>query len=1081
MKSITHPNQPQKDPKGHCRTITAVCLATLVFVGLGWALVATDTDNEAEALSPSTTAPTTTIHTPTAQSGTARWDAGAVGAYTLTPSGACGHFIASPESSLVKWYWRASTLCYSMSTYILTEGYTEEQLEQIRRAARAGRIPGFTNSIPAGYIGSLWVIHGAPTVTLPQGTSLTLSFADTTLSCTMNYNSLISERANSLYYNPWYYTRGLRVIYFSGGCWTDSFEVTSARVSTPLPTLTDTPSGRITPMSATGCTDGTFVDTTANPRVAGANNDLVEDCLALVAAQNHWAADPSNNTSGLASAFYHPLRTWGKTSTQKINTWKGITVSSNRVTSVNLSNSNRTSNFISGTIPPQLGNLSALTRLDLGGNRLTGSIPAQLGQLSRLTTLRLHSNRLTGTIPTQLAQLTKLTSLYLNNNRLTGTIPTQLAQLTKLKWVKLNINHLTGTIPTQLAQLSDLRQLSVDRNQLTGTIPTGLANLEHFSILGICQNNLTGALPTGLQTGVRLIDYPTSRGYNPVACQRIRSGSIPRLSATDCSNGTFVDTTANPRVTGANNDLVEDCQALVAVRNHWAANTSNDNLPTHHRLRIWGTGTSANQKINNWRGITIASKRVTAINLSNTHRYTRNSDFISGTIPAQIGNLSALTKLDLGNNRLTGSIPAQLAQLSRLTILRLYLNRLTGTIPTQLGQLANLTSIYLNYNQLSGNIPTQLGQLTNLKWLKLNQNNLTGNIPSQLGQLTKLNLLSLHYNRLSGNIPTQLGQLTKLTHLYLNNNQLTGSIPSGLGNLANLTTLGICQNNLTGTVPTGLRTGVRLTNYPTVEGYNTVACQRSTCQTGYSLYLSGGRGGCFPCPATTTSQTVPTGCARHTRIIPTTTTTTTTTAAPTTTTAAPTTTAATTPTPTTTLLSDSDINESEYANCLKNADTPVYVVISGFTGCQNCLNAVNYRKMSEYNTNKNPNYAEYFALGCPNYCENATGAARVICDASSGRIEAAIDSLVDKIYGLQCNIIYGRVVPLLMATKYREMFDDVNQLLKDSFAAEVDDAMSASVEGGVEGFASNLCPSIMEKFTQWTIDVNNWWRSKQND
>ena len=640
------------------------------------------------------------------------------------------------------------------------------------------------------------------------------------------------------------------------------------------------------------------MDTAANPRVAGANNDLVEDCLALVAAQNHWAADASNNTSVLASS--NPLRTWGTASTQKINTWRGITVSSKRVTRVNLSNSNRTSNFINGTIPPEIGNLKALTYLDLGGNRLSGTIPTQLAQLSRLTTLRLYLNRLTGNIPTQLARLTKLTSLYLNYNRLTGTIPTQLAQLTRLKYIKLNNNRLTGNIPTQLARLSDLRQLSVNSNQLTGTIPTGLGSLARFTYLGICQNRLTGALPTGLRTGVTLRSYPTSRGYNPIACQRTStptattttrpttttttrptpttrptttptttsppaSSSIPILSATGCTDGTFVATADNTRVLGANNDLVEDCLALVAIRNHWTSNPNN-NFPARHRLRTWGTST--NQKINTWPGITVASKRVTAIYLSNyNHPYTSNADLISGTIPARIGNLKALTRLDLGDNRLSGSIPPELRHLTKLTTLRLFQNSLTGNIPTELGQLTKLTSLYLNYNQLSGNIPAQLGQLTNLKWLKLNNNRLTGNIPSQLGQLTKLNLLSLQYNRLSGRIPTQLGQLTKLTHLYLNNNQLTGTIPSGLASLARLTHLGICQNDLTGSVPAGLQTGVTLTSYPTSRGYNPVFCQRQTCQSGHYYRWNSGNPNvnrCSPCP--TASLTIPTGCAGHTRL-----------------------------------------------------------------------------------------------------------------------------------------------------------------------------------------------------------------------
>ena len=58
----------------------------------------------------------------------------------------------------------------------------------------------------------------------------------------------------------------------------------------------------------------------------------------------------------------------------------------------------------------------------LSGNRLDGSIPSELGQLSALTHLRLHNNRLAGVIPPQLASLTGLTQLKLAGNRLAGAV-----------------------------------------------------------------------------------------------------------------------------------------------------------------------------------------------------------------------------------------------------------------------------------------------------------------------------------------------------------------------------------------------------------------------------------------------------------------------------------------------------------------------------------------------------------------------------------------------------------------------------------------------------------------------------------
>ncbi|KAK3281086.1 hypothetical protein CYMTET_11104, partial [Cymbomonas tetramitiformis] len=78
---------------------------------------------------------------------------------------------------------------------------------------------------------------------------------------------------------------------------------------------------------------------------------------------------------------------------------------------------------------------SSCISLSLSRHSLTGTLPSQLGQLTAVTYLYLHYNSLTGTIPSQLGQLTAMTTLYLYYNSLTGTIPSQLGQLTALSHV----------------------------------------------------------------------------------------------------------------------------------------------------------------------------------------------------------------------------------------------------------------------------------------------------------------------------------------------------------------------------------------------------------------------------------------------------------------------------------------------------------------------------------------------------------------------------------------------------------------------------------------------------------------------
>lgn len=147
-----------------------------------------------------------------------------------------------------------------------------------------------------------------------------------------------------------------------------------------------------------------------------------------------------------------------------------------------------------------------------------------------------------------------------------------------------------------------------------------------------------------------------------------------------------------------------------------------------------------------------------------------------------------VTRLSLFNNLLTGSIPAELGNLSNLQRLYFNNNQLTDSIPPELGSLLNLQYVYFDNNQLTGGIPPELGNLSNLWVLSMSHNLLSGSIPPELGDLANLIVLLLDFNQLTGSIPPQLGNLTNLTRLVLSGNQLTGSIPLSFTSLVNLVT-----------------------------------------------------------------------------------------------------------------------------------------------------------------------------------------------------------------------------------------------------------------------------------------------------
>ena len=133
---------------------------------------------------------------------------------------------------------------------------------------------------------------------------------------------------------------------------------------------------------------------------------------------------------------------------------------------------------LSGPVPPELGNLANLTRLDLGHNFLSGPVPTELGRLTDLEVLHLGDNDLTGPIPTELGELAGLTWLSLSSNSLSGPIPPELGSLANLENLNLWGNDLSGPIPTELGGLANLEALHLGSNYLTGPIPENFLALQ---------------------------------------------------------------------------------------------------------------------------------------------------------------------------------------------------------------------------------------------------------------------------------------------------------------------------------------------------------------------------------------------------------------------------------------------------------------------------------------------------------------------------------------------------------------------------------------------------------------------------
>ena len=178
-------------------------------------------------------------------------------------------------------------------------------------------------------------------------------------------------------------------------------------------------------------------------------------------------------------------------------------------------------------------------------------------------------------------------------------------------------------------------------------------------------------------------------------------------------------------------DVAADRAALVALYDATDGDASWDE----------STGWKSDQPLGDWFGVTTnADGRVTSLIVADNN--------LTGSLPAELGNLSELEELAFYDNSLTGSIPPELGNLSKLETLNLRNNMVTGLIPPELGQLSNLDGLHLNNNLLYGTVPSELGNLgpVRLGVIIIENNQLIGELPHSFTRLTGLDAIKFGNN-----------------------------------------------------------------------------------------------------------------------------------------------------------------------------------------------------------------------------------------------------------------------------------------------------------------------------------------------
>ncbi|XP_073101357.1 receptor-like protein EIX1 [Elaeis guineensis] len=491
----------------------------------------------------------------------------------------------------------------------------------------------------------------------------------------------------------------------------------------------------------------------------------------------------------------------------------------------------------SGSIPPQLGNLSNLHFLDISGSdyfSYYGRASLRVDSLRWLSNIPfLHSLDLSGVNLSKAANwlheiniLSSLSDLCLSYTDLpVASASISHVNLTSLTMLDLSWNyHLNATIPHWLFNISSLMHLDLYGCDLSDSLLFAMGDLHNLKFLDLSHNQIIREISPNLANLSHLEHLDLS--WNKISGQTWRS--IENL-----------------------HNLMELDLSYNLITRDFFQNLGNLSHLEHLRM--------ASNKICGEIPISIKNLRnLVELDLS----YNRN---ISGEIPEFIGNLIHLQALYLSINNISGEIPDIFDRLHSLSYLVLRSNRITGKIPRSIGNrcklnmldisdnsitgelvdtieswskctenrpdgrrsLQGLTSLFVGYNNLSGTIPQTLSQLSALQRLDLASNSFTGHLTeAHFANLTRLDYLDLSYNsfqvsqhwvppfnassivmcscHLGPKFPTWLRTQTNLRILSLCENNISDGFPTWFWDLKNIYVLNVSHNSMTGQLPTSM-------------------------------------------------------------------------------------------------------------------------------------------------------------------------------------------------------------------------------------------------------------------------------------
>ncbi|CAN1134286.1 Receptor-like protein 6 [Linum perenne] len=378
--------------------------------------------------------------------------------------------------------------------------------------------------------------------------------------------------------------------------------------------------------------------------------------------------------------------------------------------------------------------------LDLSGEMIMGGLDDAMAMfnLQHLQVLDLSFNNFNTTVPTGIGNLTYLRYLNLSSAGFYGQIPAAISGLTKLVGLDLSMLYFPGA-PTMKLENPNLLELVKN-----------LAQLVDLRLDGRIDSSLSK-----LQS-LSVIRLDSNEFSSPIPdfFAEFRNLTVLRLSSC-LLNGEFPETI-----------FQVPSLELLDLSNNGLLHGVLPDFPQNHSMQT--------------------------LLLSGTN--------FSGMLPASMGNLGKLSRIELEGCNFNGPVPKSMEDLTQLVYVDLASNHFTGPIPSlEWESFQELVFVDLRHNAFSGSIPSSLFAIPSLQKLQLSFNQLRGWAPEFTNVTSSvLDTLDLSSNSMEGSIPRSIFELRSLKEILLSSNRFNGSVQlNWIRSLQNLTTLDLSYNNLT--------------------------------------------------------------------------------------------------------------------------------------------------------------------------------------------------------------------------------------------------------------------------------------------